>query len=194
MAIETARQRATTALRSSGYADGGGVHSDAKQDTALVKKLIGTARIKLKGGGAVPGVEPMERPDRRARGGHVKGRTVNVIVVNGKSGGDKPPMPVPVHPPMAGPPPGPGPGGPPMPPPGAMPPRPMGGPPPGMARPPGVRRGGAVAHRALGGMVPADGPETDKENNATPFSDAQDFEKGLEKARDAKGRFMGGAI
>jgi hypothetical protein len=214
--VDTARQRAVSALRDSGYAGGGGVHADAAQDKAQIKRLLGTARIKLKGGGAVPGNEPADRPDRRARGGHVKGKskgkTVNVIVINGKGGGDKPTaMPMPPPRPMAppsGPPPGPPPmagppgaGGPPMPPPGAMPPRPM-----GMARPPGVKRGGAV-HRANGGAVTSgsndrepdrvldnDKPETDRENNAPPFSDAQDMDRGLEKARDIKGRFMGGAI
>lgn len=152
----------------------------------------------------------MDRPDRRARGGAMKHKphigAVNIVVANGKPSVPPQPMPVPVparpQMPMAGPPPGAGmvpaaipgrPGGPPM---GAP---PMAPPPAGMMRPPGAARGGAV-HRARGGGVDRPGfvldndkPETNDEDEKMPFSDAQDMEK-LEKARDAKGRFMGGAV
>jgi hypothetical protein len=71
----------------------------------------------------------------------------------------------------------------------------------GMMRPGAAAHGGAIRHRANGGAVTepdrvldSDKPETDKENNAPPYTDAQDMERGREKARDIKGRFLGGGI
>lgn len=193
---DTAHQRAISALRSSGYASGGEVHSDVAEDKKLIRGMLSNARIKLRSGGGVPGQKSTSRPDRAARGdieerarGGAAGKhrpgigKVNVIVANTDKGAAPPMPPRPMAPPMPHPP-----MAPPMPAPGPS-PAPMAGPagPPGspMMRPPGVRRGGSVKHRADGGAV-----AEDRENNKAPFSDAQD----MERARDPKGRFMGGSI
>lgn len=114
-----------------GYASGGAVHSDEKQDRKLFGKMI------REHDGEPEGKKGKRRADRvtRAKGGRVKkGAThVNVIV----NGGDKQPVPVPVPvpaPAMAGPPPDP-----PMPPVAGL-----GGPPPGMPPMPPRARGGSV--------------------------------------------------
>lgn len=125
----------------SGYAKGGGVHSDEAQDRKLIKKMLAEHEV-----GEVEGGARKSRADRpgRARGGRApkgkhKGVNVNVIVAPqngankepllpppGLAAGVPPPSPMPMAkppmmPPPGGPPPGLGPmaGGPPMPPPGA---------------------------------------------------------------------------
>lgn len=104
---------------------------------------VASARAKVKDGVddvKIMGHSPSKRLDR-ARGGKVKGVTVNVIIPPAAKDDDKPPM---MLPPM--PPPGPGPG--------AMPPPPMGGKPP-MMPPPGPMAGGPPPPmmRASGGRA-----------------------------------------
>jgi hypothetical protein len=124
--------------RIKGYASGGAVHEDEKQDKKLVKRMVKKSAIKIEG------EKSKHRMDRRARGGRTKskgkGTVVNVINTPGHAMGGAPGMmppggaPMPPRPPMA----------PPMPPPqGAMPP---GG---GMPMPPP----GAVPIRAKGGRI-----------------------------------------
>lgn len=105
-----------------GYASGGAVHSDEKQDHKLIRKMVGEM---------VPdGDKSKHRADRphRAKGGRVKGNSrtiVNVITGGNPATGTPPPLPSappmgiapagampPPRPPMA-PPPGAGPGMPP---------------------------------------------------------------------------------
>lgn len=166
-------ERGRRMLRESGYASGGAVHSDEAEDKTLIRSMLGKARIKAKSGGKIKGEAVADRPDRRARGGHV-GKPgigkVNIVIAHG---GDKPPMPggpmqppvvLPPHPPMMPPA---GAGGPPMPPPamamgaGPRPGMPM--PPPGPVGPPGAMP--PMMPHAMGGRV-----------------------------RDRMGRFVGGAI
>lgn len=113
-----------------GYASGGAVHGDEKQDRKLFGKMIREHDREPEG------KKGKRRADRitRAKGGRVKKGATHVnVIVNG--GGDKQPMPVPVPAPaMAGPPPGP-----PMPPVAGL-----GGPPPGMPAMPPRARGGSV--------------------------------------------------
>lgn len=105
---------------------------NAKADSVLGK--CGYAKggaVALKCGGRADGEMGKHKMDKYARGGKVKGTTVNVIVAGGGGGappGGAPPMPTakPPMPPMAGPPPGAG----------AMPPPPMGR--------PGMKSGGRV--------------------------------------------------
>lgn len=122
-----------------GYANGGAVHSDEKQDRKLFGKMIREHDREPEG------KKGKRRADRvtRAKGGRVKKGATHVnVIVNG--GGDKQPVPVPVPAPaMAGPPPGP-----PMPPVAGL-----GGPPPGMPPMPPRARGGKVNRRADGGVV-----------------------------------------
>jgi hypothetical protein len=127
-----------------GYASGGGVHSDAAQDMALIKREVKPRALKHAGfaeGGAacVRGDRP-----RRASGGGVKKKASTVVNINVAPSDNKPPMPMPV----------------PMPPPGAGGPPPMPpGPPPGAAGPPpGMPPGGMpmrppMPMRARGGGI-----------------------------------------
>jgi hypothetical protein len=150
------------------YAKGGAVHSDEKEDKALIKKMVKKKDLKPEKkaeGGFVHGGMPAKRLDKISRqtdkggdknttqpfttgkekfakGGKVKGKgktQVNVII--GHGGQPTPPM---GPPPMAAPPP----------PPAAMPPRPM-VPPPGAMPPPGAGVAPAgMPMRAKGGKVP----------------------------------------
>lgn len=122
-----------------GYAAGGGVHKDAEQDKALIKKMLGKEL------GEIGGVKAAMRADRpnRASGGKVGKKATTVVNVI-TSGAQPAPPPPPMMPPpgaMAPPPPPPPPG----PPPGAMGPPGAGGPP--MGPPPGMpmrAKGGGV--------------------------------------------------
>lgn len=126
-------ERSRVSRMAKGYATGGAVHPDEKEDKALVRKMVKRKALKVEGD------QPRHRADRAARkkGGRVnKGKvTVNVI-----TGGQPPAAGVAMAPPMAPPvaalPPGPPPGGPP---PGAM--MPPGGPPPDMPMPPRAHGG-----------------------------------------------------
>lgn len=158
MLCKTPTERAHAMMKQHGYARGGGVDSGEPAAKKVVRKGVRqheTAEhggehhaLKLRRGGHVPGDEPMDRPDRRARGGGVKPKIGSVNVIVGKGGGDaekqqamQQGMQIGAH--MAAAKMGAGAGGPPrppMPPPGGgMPPRPMGapmgpgGPPPGGA-------------------------------------------------------------
>lgn len=121
-------ERSRVSRMAKGYATGGAVHPDEKEDKALVRKMVKRKALK------VEGEKPGHRADRPARkkGGRVnKGKvTVNVI-----TGGQPPAAGVAMAPPMAPPvaalPPGP--------PPGAM--LPPGGPPPDMPMPPRAHGG-----------------------------------------------------
>jgi len=131
------------------YSSGGGVHSDEKEDRALIKKELSKAKIKVKRGGEVDGEKAPQRADKFARGGHTKKKgantKVNVIVAGGGDHGAPPMLPPGGMPPRpAMPPPGAGPVGAGGPPAGAMPPRPMG--------PPMAARGGRMC-RKEGGSV-----------------------------------------
>jgi hypothetical protein len=122
------------------YASGGKVHSDEKEDRALIKKMVKSEDLKPEGkasGG---------RLDKFARGGRAKGgkKNTHINIVVAPKGGDAASVP------PGGPPPGIG-----GPPPGAIPKPPLGagGPPPGMPTggpggagplPPGLKRGGKV--------------------------------------------------
>lgn len=169
----TPGERGHRMLRESGYAHGGEIrHEDEAEDKKLIREELGKARIKAKAGGRIKGEHAKERPDRRARGGHVKGKPgigkVNIVIAHGAGdkGADGPPAPMPVmapRPPMA----------PPGPPPGAMPPRPaMSMPPPG---------GGAPMAGPPGGMPPG------------PMMRPQGIKSGG-MVRDRAGRFAGGSI
>ena len=144
MAHETPEARAHKMLKGCGYAVGGAVVAARRN------------------GGKIHGDDAMDRPDRRARGGHVKPKigAINIKVGGGEAerqqarqegmqigaklgaaqAAPRPPMPPPhpMAPPM-------GPGGPP---PGGAPGMPPGGPPMGGGMPPRppqmVRRGGVV--------------------------------------------------
>lgn len=136
---------ASHAKRQHMYARGGEVHSDAKEDRALIKDMVKPQDLKKRAdGGSVEG---------RARGGKAdrpKGKTVvNVIIP--PSAGAAPPM-MPPHPPvMAGPPPGamPSPGMAPHPPMAGMGPMPPPGGPPMM---PPRARGGRMTGGAESGV------------------------------------------
>ncbi len=145
-------QKSRVASLTGGHSEGG---KDMSKSPEGQLKRVSEGRAC---GGKVMGKKSggrLDRPKRAsggkvqafAKGGKVKGTTVNVIV--SPSGGDKGPMPVPVpvgagapppmppHPPMAGP----------MPPPGG---------PPGMMPPPGppIRKNGGRIGFAKGGAVP----------------------------------------
>lgn len=148
-----------------GYASGGGVHADVKEDKSLVRKMVKPSALKMDGGAAKT---RMDRPGRAA-GGRVKKTPQTNIHINvappppqpAAGVGVPPGVPVPkmAPPPMPpGPPPGlggPGPG-PGMPPPGGMP-----GMPPGMPPMP----------RAKGGRVDATSVKTPVQHmpNTMPF-------------------------
>lgn len=126
-----------------GYASGGAVHSDEKQDRKLIRKMVGEM---------VPdGEKAKHRADRpnRAKGGRVKGNArtvVNVITGGHPAAGAVPPMPAP---PMG------------VAPAGAMPPpRPPMAPPPsaGLGMPP------PMPMRAKGGRV----TEVSEANSSMP--------------------------
>ena len=62
--------KAKRVLSSAGYAKGGKVHSDEKEDKKLIKKELGKAKIEVKKhGGKVAGRKPAARADKFARGG-----------------------------------------------------------------------------------------------------------------------------
>lgn len=126
------RKKARGMLSKAGYAScgghfarGGSVHSDEKQDEALIKREVKKSALKkLKDGGCADGGMAKPRADRLARGGKAKkhkGTTVNVIVGGQHAAPPMPvpkpvPVPVPAGPAAAPPPPGmAGPGGPPPP-------------------------------------------------------------------------------
>lgn len=134
-----------------GYASGGAVHSDEKQDRKLIRKMVGEM---------VPeGEKSKHRADRpkRAKGGRVKGNSktiVNVITGGHPAAGTPPPM-LPPAPPMG------------VAPAGAMPPprppmAPMPGSGPGMPPPMPMRaRGGRVEVSEANSSMPdqtADAP------------------------------------
>ena len=156
------------------YKKGGKVHDDAKQDMALIKKMVKpeARKARKEGGGVfsgpgypgkVPGVVPGGR-DAHARGGKTSGKTnINIMIGTGKPGmgganpmggptsppgmgGDQPPggMPIPMPPPAAG-----------APAPAPMPiPIPMPGP-AGPAGPPGMpmaRKAGGRTYRSYKDM------------------------------------------
>jgi hypothetical protein len=163
-----------------GYAKGGAVHGDEKEDKALIKKEVKADALKDKGKKA------KRRGDKpcRAKGGRIKkaghGKTnVNVIVAPNK-GNDAPVAGLAPHPPMpppaaAAPPPmpaGPPPGAPPM---GAKPP--MGAPPMPMRK-----RGGAV--EATDGLHP---PGAKTNTLAGPSTDQKGTIRTAEKNAHAAG-------
>lgn len=156
-----AKRRVKTVMKSGGY-----VHSDAAADKKLMKKMM--AKHEKEEMGKHEGMKAGGRLDRRARGGAVgqfaMGGTVDGIrkptpskrrphvavnVVNISGGGGRRGMSGPgagIRPPL---------GAPPVPPPagvggfpGPVPP----GPPAGL-RPPGMKRGGGVAKRQVGGPL-----------------------------------------
>lgn len=132
------RRRVSQMLK--GYASGGAVHDDEREDKALVKKMVKPSAMKAHGGAV------KHRADKRARGGRTNKKGTNVTVVVAPQGGGAHPMPVPVPggaPPM--------PPRPPMAPPGAP---PMGAGPMGAPNP--IRRAGGRTY-AKGGAV-KDGP------------------------------------
>jgi hypothetical protein len=70
---ESPQQAGERLCREAGYARGGAVdHPDEEQDKELFKREIGKVRLKAKAGGKIKGERPVERPDKRARGGGVK--------------------------------------------------------------------------------------------------------------------------
>lgn len=134
-------ERSRVARMAKGYATGGAVHPDEKEDKALVRQMVKRKALKAEG---EPSKHRADRPGRKKGGRVNKGKvTVNVI-----TGGPPPAagvaMAPPMPPPVAAVPPGPPPG----PPPGAM--MPPGGPPPDMPMPPrahggrAYKKGGAV--------------------------------------------------
>ena len=138
---QTRKEHSRVGHITKGYAKGGAVHEDAKEDRKLIKKMM-KHELHADGG------KSKHRADRphRAKGGKVKGKhnaktIVNVISGGHPAGGAVPPMPAP---PM-----GVGPAA--MPPPAmaAKPPMPI-GPPPGAG---GMPPGGPMPMRAKGGKV-----------------------------------------
>jgi hypothetical protein len=74
---ESPHQRGKRMLRESGY------HDDAKQDEAMIHRMVKPSALKRKDGGFVDGEEPHERPDKRARGGAMrKGPRIGAVNVN----------------------------------------------------------------------------------------------------------------
>jgi hypothetical protein len=164
------RAKAHKMISRTGYARGGSVHSDAKEDGRMIERGVGEheshmhpgkAKTKLHLGDGVEGEKGRHHLAKRARGGSTgkkHGSTkVNVIVAPQGGGGGgppgmaspiaaRPPMPPPAAPPPGMAPPGMMPGGPPRP--------PMAGPPGGMM-PPGAgmmrKRGGGIPEQAGGG-------------------------------------------
>lgn len=123
-----------------GYASGGAVHDDAKEDATQIKRMVKPSALKVEGKKAAT---RMDRPNR-ARGGRTS--TVNVIIAP-QDGANRPtpPSAVPAPAGVAAPP---VPTAPPprLPPPGPMPPPAAGGPPMPMRSHGGraYARGGAV--------------------------------------------------
>lgn len=79
---ESPMARGKRMLKESGY------HPDEAEDKALVKAMVKPKALKRrKHGGGIEGEEPESRPDKRARGGKVGGKTT-VNVIAGKSGDD----------------------------------------------------------------------------------------------------------
>jgi len=128
--------------QSQAYASGGGVHSDERQDRALIKTMLAKEEKKeaRADGGSVEGRARGGRADRPRHGSKT---VVNVVAPQMPPQAARPvPVPVPMKPPMAGGPPG------------AMPPGagmgpPPGGPPPGMPMRAG---GGKITGGALSGV------------------------------------------
>ena len=112
--------------RVKGYKAGGAVHSDEKEDKALIRKMVKSKDLKADGGPAGG------RLDKYARGGKAKGKggkkggtKINILVAPKSAGDAAPPMPppglaaapppkMPLMPPPGGPAGGPPLGGPPM--------------------------------------------------------------------------------
>lgn len=132
--VEQARAKGLT----KGYKTGGKVHSDAKQDRALFKKMFSQEM----GADGEMAKSRVDRP-RRAAGGKVGKGTTVVNVITGGQAAAPPPPPMPPPEAMAPPPPPPPAG----PPPGAM------GPPPGMGAGPPMPPPGGMPMRARGGGV-----------------------------------------
>jgi len=128
-----------------GYKKGGAVHSDEKQDKALIKKMVKKDDLKVEGRASGGRLDQFARGGKtKSRGKKKSGNNVNIVITAPK-GGEPPAPPLLAGGPPAGMPPmGPPPGGPPMPPPGA-------GGPPGM--PPGMMNKGGRAYKN-GGKVP----------------------------------------
>lgn len=144
-----------------GYATGGAVHSDEKEDKKLVRKMVKKRALKVEGEDVK---HRQDRPGRKRGGRAPKGGKTVINVINGAGHAPQPGL--------AGPPPGMmPPGAPPAPPPPAP---PMAGPPPGAppmgARPPmgGLpmrKKGGRVTTTQKGTPVFEEGVR-----NATPIS------------------------
>ena len=192
---EAPHTRAHRMLKESGYRDGGGI-KDKEQDAEMVTDGVHEheshlhkgepktkLRLKRNRGGLVEGEEPAARPDKRARGGRMKGPKIGAVNVNvhhsdpaaeqvarqqGAQQGMKmgaqmgarqamARMAQAPHPMAGGPPMAPpGAGAPPPggpPPGGAMPPRPMPGAPPQMAADGGEIKVKAHKRRKAGGAV-----------------------------------------
>lgn len=209
MAEEHPRDTAARYLRENGYAKGGDVHTDEKQDRELIREMVKPAALQArKHGGAVHGEKSEARPDRRARGGAApKKAAVNIKIGgadNGAQAQEQAAQALQVgrqqgaqmaaaklaqaqpRPPM--PPPGAGA----APPPGA---RPM--PPPGAGGPPMAKRGGTIK-RASGGDIPPKAlskPEKGEEYEPeSPDHDRDDRRRGgMIKVR-AHERRAGGAL
>lgn len=92
--------RAEQHTKKAGYARGGAVAEDEKNDRAMVKKAVAEheehdhkgeprTKLRIKRGGKVDGKMPMQRLDKRARGGHVGKPPVNVIINSGGGEAEK---------------------------------------------------------------------------------------------------------
>lgn len=160
--------KARKLMSHTGYARGGSVHSDAKEDARMIERGVGQheahdhpgkPKTKLHLGDGVGGEKGRTHLAKRARGGAThgkhKGHSTKVNVIVAPQGGGAPPAMPPrpaMPPPGAGAPPG-------MPPPGMMPPggppRPPMAPPGGGMMPPGAgmmrKRGGSIPDQAGGG-------------------------------------------
>lgn len=96
---EKSQAQAERRVSRAGYAKGGRIHSDVKEDEKADKKLVERGvhqherhdhkgepetKLRLKRGGKVDGEDGAPRLDRRARGGSVKGkgRGLNIIIHN----------------------------------------------------------------------------------------------------------------
>lgn len=147
-----------------GYATGGAVHSDVKEDKALIKKMVRPSAMK------VSGAAPKSRMDRpgRASGGRVKKAPQTNIHINVTPPSSNAPLaasaapgglpaPRPAPPPMPAPPGLAGPGAPPL--------------------PTGLPPGGPLAMRAKGGRVKPGPGWTESMKNETPVQHLPNTEK-----------------
>lgn len=92
-------EKSRVARLTKGYAKGGAVHKDAKEDRALIKSMIGKALH-------AEGHKSKHRMDKphRAKGGRVKGKSNAKTIVNVITGGHPSAGAVPPGPPMTPPP------------------------------------------------------------------------------------------